>query len=396
MKNLSFPATLTFTLTAFAIGVVIGPFSKVTRSSSDNSETTGFVYHMPKATAQNLQGLTTPSHNTSTTQRPQNPNPSLVKTSVTAEKTDNKKALDKEAPKSKQAKKPEPKKTQAKSAAEQLKRNKNQASTPTQADAEISEVNPATSNNIKNTPAKEPGYSAPAFASGSVEQITPTNTEFAEENSGGIAPAPGFTDSEWRQATLSNPSFTNLKQFHEAFRSGKVTAATFYSVTQELLSGGGEEQKSAGIYLLTLETSANSFALIYKIYAQATPSVKSQLDLALMNYQTPQGAGTLTGLLTPASEEGLVLLALEQIRKAIEFSGTTVVQGPVARNGNDRAVTSFISGPFRSLVPALESLQHSTSSQVTALASQLQSQIVSVRAVASQKLKLMRMGMVTE
>jgi hypothetical protein len=125
-----------------------------------------------------------------------------------------------------------------------------------------------------------------------------------------------ISEEKWASLMLQNPNFETAKQFFNAYRSGDVSPNVYFSTAKNLAFEPSENQKQVGLYLLSLETSTLSFRTLFEVLQRDT-SLQPSIDLILTNYQSGSGILALLPLLSESQPDKLVLLALQQIEKAL-------------------------------------------------------------------------------
>lgn len=142
-----------------------------------------------------------------------------------------------------------------------------------------------------------------------------------------------LSEEMWVAVMLKNPNFETAKRFFNSYRSGDVSSSVYFSTAKNLVFEPGDNQKQVGLYLLSLETSSLSFRALFDVL-QRDNSLQPSIDLILTSYQSESGLLALLPILNGAQPEKLVLLALQQIEKAlisisnsVDFSQTSSSSG---------------------------------------------------------------------
>jgi hypothetical protein len=125
-----------------------------------------------------------------------------------------------------------------------------------------------------------------------------------------------LSESQWLGLVFHDPSFSNGKNFFNAYQRGEISYDTFLKAVETLSFHSKEAYKQLGVYLLSLEVSRPFFVILFEL-TQKDPSIQSALGLVLTNYQSTRGVQTLLPLLNPETEGTLVEFTLQQIYQGL-------------------------------------------------------------------------------
>lgn len=89
---------------------------------------------------------------------------------------------------------------------------------------------------------------------------------------------------QWRSLLFANPTKENMDKFIDAFEKKQVDAATFYSVTEELLKSGKKDDETLALYGLNKVGTAQAFRIVAQDYGSLPQEMRAAGWQTLMAY----------------------------------------------------------------------------------------------------------------
>lgn len=166
------------------------------------------------------------------------------------------------------------------------------------------------------------------------------------------------TAAEWKTLLMTSPTPANANDFFRAMRARDIAANDYYSIASELLTDSRDDRQKAGLYLLKVEVSVRSFAVLVDHYTDQTPEpMKRQIYAILKTYGQAARFGILSRVLY--STDNRVVEMATQI-----LSQTVAAQGPDGQDDEMPPGGAIPATSFRTFLPALLRLAQSDNSTI--------------------------------
>ena len=187
--------------------------------------------------------------------------------------------------------------------------------------------------------------------------------------------------AQWRELLFSSPTTENADKFLSAYRAGKIDVASFYGISDALMSDSNQNRQQAGLHAVKQDSSATAFTLLVKHYNDSSPvEFKTAVYAALVSYGTRAKLPTLSRVLD-SNDEKTVTIAAEILGQSLNAQANN--PAGAGDRGGIRAPGAVAAVPASQFKVFLPSLQRLASSGNASLAQTAQSLLAQIQALTT-------------
>jgi hypothetical protein len=172
------------------------------------------------------------------------------------------------------------------------------------------------------------------------------------------------TIEEWIAYFLESPNdYQRFLEFITAYQTQEITQEVFYGVVEELAVQPSQMLQRFAVLALVSTPSAESFRELVALQNSNNPSLSSQANAALSDYQVPDRLTILASLLNNNEDQRVVVESMSRIRQIVSryVASNTSRSGRDLRNHEDDSPGAGVATRLRQLRALLTSLTRNLS-----------------------------------
>ncbi len=175
--------------------------------------------------------------------------------------------------------------------------------------------------------------------------------------------------SQWETILLASANPTETTKFVSAFKNGKMTSTTFYTVVQAMLGSSKVPIREQGEYALSQEPAAESFTLLDQTATKDTdPAVKSMAQQDIQAYAQVQNLKYLLKVVASSNMQAAddaIMLVQQSAATNLGSVSTTSTTGGAGAASNAAANAAANAQYFSPFLAPLAQVEQSSQNPAT-------------------------------